>query len=91
MYFVLPDQCIFMQKYFHFERKNLMICSFAVILLPSDHVVEKMSVSHANENEIYNLYLLSLKITNYRILYFYKSPAFHPINQNDYFVTCTRK
>jgi hypothetical protein len=35
-----------------FEEKNPMMCIFAVILtflLPSDHVVEKMSVSHANE------------------------------------------
>ena len=33
---------------------------FAVILicmLPSDHAVDKMAVGHANENEIYILYL----------------------------------
>ena len=37
------------------------ICIFAVILiclLPSDHAVDKMSVGHANENEIYILYFI---------------------------------
>ena len=56
---------------FPFGVKNHLICIFAVILiflLPSDHVVEKMSVSHANENEIYILYFISLKITNYMFL-----------------------
>ena len=46
IYLVLPYQCIFMHKSFHLERKNYTICNFAVILiflLPSDHVVEKMS------------------------------------------------
>ena len=52
-------------------REKHNICIFAVILiflLPSDHVVEKMSVSHANENEINILYFLLLKITDYRFL-----------------------
>ena len=41
--------------------ENHMICIFAVILiclLPSDHAVDKMSVGHANENEIYILYFI---------------------------------
>ena len=53
IYSALPYQCIFMHKYFHLERKSHMICIFAVILiflLASDHVVEKTSVSHTNEN-----------------------------------------
>ena len=77
-HFVLPYQCIFMHKSFHLERNNHTICIFAVILiflLPSDHVVEKMSVSHANENEIYILYFILLKITDYRFLKSYTSPA----------------
>ena len=48
-----------------------MICIFAVILiflLPSDNVVEKMSVSHANENEMYILYFILLKISDYRFV-----------------------
>ena len=60
-----------MHESFHLERKNHMICIFAFILifmLPSDHVVEKMSVSPANENEISILYLISLKITDYQFL-----------------------
>ena len=38
-----------------FGAKHHMMCICAVILiclLPSDHAVDKMSVSHANENEI---------------------------------------
>ena len=83
MYLVLPYQRIFMHTSFNLERKNLMICIFAVILiflLALDHVVEKMSVSHGNENEINTLYFISLKITDYRFLYSNKSPAIHPIN-----------
>ena len=43
----------FYAQIFPFGEKNPMICIFAVtviFLLPSDHVVEKMSVSHANKN-----------------------------------------
>ena len=43
----------------------VMLCIFAVILifmLPSYHVVKKMSVGHANENEIYILYFILLKL-----------------------------
>ena len=70
-FFVLTYERIFMHKSFHLERKNHMICIFAVILiflLPSYRVVEKMSVSHANENEIYILCFISLKMTGYRFL-----------------------
>ena len=56
---------------FPFGEKNYTTCIFAVILiflLPADHVVKKMSVSHANENEIYILNFILLKITDYRFL-----------------------
>ena len=59
-----------------------MICIFAVILifrLPSDYVVEKMSVSHANENEIYNLYFILLKIL---IIDSYTPPTVQPSIQS---------
>ena len=61
----------FYAQIFPFEEKNHMLCIFAVIqifLLPSDHVVEKMFVSQANENEKYILYFILLKITDYRFL-----------------------
>ena len=53
--------CFYMQNYGHLEQKNQMICIFAVILiclLPSDHVIDKMSVGHTNENEMYILYFI---------------------------------
>ena len=59
----------FYAQIYQFREKNNMICIFAVnmtFLLSSECVVEKMSVSHANENEIYIIYFLSLKITGYR-------------------------
>ena len=34
-----------------------------------------MFVNHANENEIYILYFISLKIVDYRFLYSYRSQA----------------
>ena len=46
----------FMHKYLHIDRKNHMICIFAVIqvfMLPSDH-----TVSRANEIGIYILYII---------------------------------
>ena len=53
----MPYPCFFYAHFFPFEaKKNHMICIFAVILiflLPLDHAVDKMSVGHANENEIY--------------------------------------
>ena len=60
-----------------------MMWYFAIILiclLPSYHGVEKMSVGHANENEIYIMYFIvyCLKITEYNFLQYYKSPSFHP-------------
>ena len=48
-----------------------MICIFAVILiwlLPSYHVVDKMSVGHANENEIYIMYFILFENTDYKLL-----------------------
>ena len=56
-----------MQNLFSFQEKksnDMYFCSYSDFLLPSDHVVEKMSASHANENEIYILYFILLKITD---------------------------
>ena len=57
----LPYPCYFYALVLHLEQKNHMICIFAVILiclLPSDQAVDKMSVGHANENEINILYFI---------------------------------
>ena len=65
----------------HLEQKNQIIWIFAVILiclLPSDHAVDKISVGHTNENEIYVLYFILFEITDYKFLQSYKSPAIHP-------------
>ena len=56
---------------FIWREKNHMVCIFSVMrifLLPSHHVAEKMSLSHANENERYILYFVLLKINDYRFL-----------------------
>ena len=80
-----------------FEEKNFMVCIFAVIyifLLPSDHVVDKMSVSHANLIWKYIMYLILFEnywFENYWFLKSYKSLAFHPTNLRNFFATCARK
>ena len=50
------------------SAKNCMVCIFAVILiflLPSNHVVDKMSVSHANEIWKYIMNLILFQITDF--------------------------
>ena len=78
----LPYPYFFIHNSCHLEQKNPMICNFAdirIYLLPSDHAVDKMSVGHVNENEIYLLYFNCLEITDYKFWQSYKSQAFHPI------------
>ena len=54
-----PYICIFFALSNPLREKNHMICIFAVILiflLALGHAVDKMCVSHANENGIYFLH-----------------------------------
>ena len=73
----------FMHQSVHLERENCMVCIFAgvlICLLPSDHVVNKMSVSHANETWKYIMNLI-FSSSNYWfeiLMTVKKSPPFHP-------------
>ena len=58
-----------------------MICILAdilICLLPSDHAVDNVSVGHPNKMIYIFCTLYCLKITDYKFLQYYKSPAFHP-------------
>ena len=59
---------------------GMYFCSYSDFSVSLWSCGGKMSVGHANEYEIYILYIILVKITDYRFVYSYKSPAAHSIN-----------
>ena len=60
----LRYQCAFNAQIDSFEEKNAMyfFCSYFFFLLPLDHAVDKISVSHANEISKYIMNFICLKL-----------------------------
>ena len=57
-----------LHKSVHLERKNFLLSIVAFILIflvPSDHVVDKMCVSHGNEIRKYVMNLILLILDSY--------------------------
>ena len=68
MFCFASEVCFFMHKYVHLERKNCMVCIFAVILIflfAFRSCGSKMSVSHKNKIWKYITNLILFQVTDF--------------------------